>query len=170
MIINNGSHLHRDLVRGFPISTIISNIDVVQIGLPAFGYYGNKDTKPGTPVMEIEAGSHEDPASFARAITCSLALLQNLEMISRDTDSLDGVVTEYREYQVFGSVVFPNDSYRVVRCFKDFERVAAGTVFAKGNGAPLVAERDCLTLFCPDENRIPDWKLTQEEAMYLLDL
>lgn len=142
MIISGGGNFHKELVRGFPVSTVLSNIDVVQIGLPAFGFYGEESR---IPVFEIEAGAHEKPESFSRAITCAVALLQNLEMYPGQPSE---IVCKYDEYFIAESIVFPDISYELVRIFPDFEFVSEGTLFARGNHGDIVAPFDCHTIFC----------------------
>jgi len=160
MIISGRDKFQRDLVRGFPIEIVISNIDVVQIGLPAFGFYGGVDS--GIPVFEIEAGAHEKPESFRRAIECALALLKNLKMIEGRTKPL---VDEYLEYFIDGSVVFSNNSYEQSRIFENFEFVSKGTIFATGDAVPVLrAPFDCHTIFCNIKLK-PD--TIAEEVMFL---
>lgn len=160
MIITGGNHFHPELVRGFPIENIISNIDVVQIGLPAFGFFGNKDIQ--IPVFEIEAGQHEHPHSFERAITCVTSLLSNMGMVS--DSGTPPAITTYKEYEIFGSVIFPNNTYKLTRKFDDFEFVKKGTVFAEGAGVALVASQDCHTFFCP---AVDTPKRITEEIIFL---
>ena len=135
MIISGGRDFHADLWRGFPIEVVLSNIDVVQIGLPAFGFYGKKEAS--VPVFEIEAGSHENPASFDRAIICARALLENLGMVPRGGPRNESTRVSRREYYIDGSIIFPNTSYQLDRVFKDFEYVRQGTVLARGNGPDM---------------------------------
>ena len=165
MIVNSGRTLHTDLVRGFPIRKVISNIDVIQRGLPAFGFYGH-GSGSGTPVMEIEAGGHEDHESMMRGRTCAIALLRNLRMID-GPDTHD--TAEFEEYIVHGSVLFPDNTYRLTRMFKNFEHVQSGTIIARGNGGSIVTERSSHTLFCPGADQIATWCDTSEEALFLTE-
>ena len=143
MIISGGGNFPKKLVAGFPISLVLSNIDVVQIGLPVFGFLGGQGSN--IPVFEIEAGSHEKPDSFALAITCATTLLQNLGMYQgQPTKS----VSKYDEYYIADSVVFPNESYELVRIFRDFESIESGTLIARGDKGDITAPFDCHTIFC----------------------
>lgn len=158
MIISMGDQLPVSLVRGMPIKKIISNIDEVQIGKPSSHYYGVGKTSAHR--IGIEAGTHEKMETFQRAIKCTQVLLQNSGVLSGEAPSSN---SEYDEYTVISSVVFPNGSYELTRVFKDFEFVPKGTVLAKGNGPDIVAENDCCTVFASKMK--PD--SLQEEVMFL---
>jgi hypothetical protein len=159
MIISGGQIFHANLMRGFPMNVVISNIDEVQIGLPAFGFYGKKNA--GIPVFEIEAGSHENPASFGRAVSSARALMQNLHMLS---GSSQVTTTAYQEYLIKDSVLFPDESYELVRIFGDFEFLPAGTCVARGSGADIVTPFDCHVIFC---SSIAKPISIKEEVMFL---
>jgi len=53
MIVSRGDEIPTELIAGFPIQVIISNIDAVQIDAPAFGFYGS-GVKETTFALEIE--------------------------------------------------------------------------------------------------------------------
>lgn len=160
MILTGRGAFHPELVRGFPITRVLTDIDKVQIGSPVFGFFGGKG-EPDVPVLEIEAGTHESMRSFERAAICAEALLKNLRMIDGSTKR---AVQEYEVYEIFDTIVFPNKSYLPARTFPDFEPVKDGEVLARGRGNAIVATTDCVAIFGPDE--ILPWSNT-EEVMFL---
>ena len=163
MIVSGGGTFHSALAQGFPIDVVISNIDAVQIGLPAFGYYGG-GTGSSTPAFEIECGSHEDAASFESAITCVDSLLRNLNMIAGEARR---TVATYSEYLIEDSIVFPNDTYRFARFIAGFEHLSAGEVIARGDGPPLEIPLECDAIFGPGKDEWQTWCDTSEEALFL---
>lgn len=160
MIISMGDQLPVSLVRGMPIKKIISNINEVQIGKPSSHYYGAG--KSSAHRIGIEAGTHEKTETFQSAVRCTEVLLQNAGVLSGEVSSSN---SEYDEYVVMSSVMFPNSSYELVRVFKDFEFVPKSTVLAKGDGPDIVAENDCCTVFASKMK--PD--SLQEEVMFLTE-
>ena len=150
-----GGRVPLKLVHDFPIEMMLTNIDVVQKGLPAFGFYGQ--SKKEIPVFEIEAGQHEKQSSFKRAQECVGRLLRNLDMI--DSRPLPGKKPMERpsrkllEYRICGSIFSPDKSYRCTRVFKNGEFVSKGTPFLTGNGKDIIAPYDCHTLFCPADRK-----------------
>lgn len=147
-----------ELVKGFPIEVIVTNIDKIQIGQPAISLYG----KPGTiSAFGIEAGSHEDSTSFVCARECVLALMQNLGMIpatgARGT-------SQYREYRINGAVILPTEAYEMTQVFRQFEPIRKGQVLARGNGTSILAETDGHALMGPPRTK-PDF--FGEEMVFL---
>jgi succinylglutamate desuccinylase len=143
MIISLGDSLDMGLVRGMPIETIISNIESVQIGKPSISYYGSGN--PSVRRLGIETGSHEDPATFVRAVACTQALFQNLKMIQGEEPQ---TVPAYKEYVVTGSVIFPDESFELVKLFANFEEIRKEDVIAIGSGGHTIrAEADGHILF-----------------------
>lgn len=122
MIINIGA-VHSQMIRGFPITNIITNIENIQIGKPAVFFYGNDSI----PVMGIEAGSHESLQAFNKAIMCTESLLKNLNMIEGETKANN---CKYNEYFVDGSLIFPDTSYSLLRPFANYEQFIAGEKIA----------------------------------------
>ena len=159
MIITGGG-LHPHLIQGFPISDILVNIEKVQVGVPAFGFYGSLSA--GIPVMEIESGSHENPDSFQRAITCTLALLGNCGVIAATERTR--TPEEYKEYYIDGSILVPNTSYRLTRIFSNFEEVQKETVLAVGNGDNFTMPCTGHTFFGSHDGMIRN---IHEEALFL---
>ncbi|TSD04912.1 MAG: hypothetical protein Greene07147_829 [Parcubacteria group bacterium Greene0714_7] len=158
MIISMGAELPLSLVQGMPITKVVSNIDEVQIGKPSSHYYGVG--KLSAHRIGIEAGTHEKMETFQRAVTCTQILLQNAGVLPTEVSFSQ---SEYAEYVVMSSIMFPNASYELTRIFKDFEFVPKGTVLAKGDGPDIVAEDDYCTLFASKVK--PD--SLQEEVMFL---
>ena len=151
----------RSLIPGFPINMIISNIDAVQIGIPAFALYGENEKE--TPVFAIEAGIHEDPDAFECAATCAVSLLKNLKMI-------DGIpeksVTEFREYCIQDSVMFEDLSWEFTSEFKWFEEFEAEQILARNaNGDEKKAPfRGCHIL---PSSKKGSFKIIEEEMSFL---
>ena len=158
MIINVG-RFQRSLIRGFPIRTVISNIDKVQIGKPASAFYGHL---PNTPVLGIEAGQHEKPESFERAIECSLALMRTVGLLPRLVGSQRP--SKHLEYRIASSMVFPDRTFRLKRVFRSFETVKRGKILASSaGGQELFAPFDGHLLFCPS-GLVPN--SLEEEAVF----
>ena len=159
VIISRGGVFYPNLVRGFPINLLLSNIDVVQMGKPAFSFYGGADTN--TPVFAIEAGQHTDPASFQRGVACTLSLLKNLEMIEGEVKT---AVSPYQEYLIDGSVIFPDMSFDFITEFKSYDEVKEGEVLARGaEGAEILAPFDGL-LMMPTSKRGKAKDISEEVA------
>lgn len=164
MIITRGTSFHRALFRGFPIEAVLSNIDRVQIGAPAFAFYGRKGRN--IPVFEIESGSHRSPDSFRRAAHCAHALLRNLRMLPGRPEP---VVSKYRKYAIADSVVFPNRTFRLVKKgIRNFTVILRGTELArgmlKGKATIIRARFDGHVFFCDAKARPANIK---EEVMFL---
>ena len=149
-----------ELVRGFPITNVITNICAVQVGVPAGYFYGGDKA---IPVFEIETGFHENPVAYQRAIVCMLALCSNLGLLRRP---IDWPTTERVEYRACGSVIFPDGSYELVKVFKDFEAVASGETLATGNLDPITCPRDGHAIFGTPKKRPASLK---EEALFLTE-
>lgn len=148
------------LLKNFPIETVIYNIEKIQIGTPAFGFYGNQ-----ARTFEIEAGQHEAGASMNTALSCALSLLEAHGMIHTQQPVM---VVKKNEFTTIDSLVLPNSNYRLVREFKNFEQLEAGEIVASGNGPDLIVKNDSLALFCPDASQIPTWNKTSEEALFFV--
>lgn len=141
-VVNLEQVFQKNLIHGFPIQKIISNIHKVQTGCPVTHFYGT-DAKKAVS-FGIECGSHENERSFEYAKISALAFLQNVGLAS---SGIRNDTHAYEEYDIFDSIVFPDTTYSLVRLFNNFEFVPKGTVFAKGNGEDIVAPYDCHTLF-----------------------
>lgn len=128
MIISRGDVFHEGLVRGFPIQDLLLGIDKIQINTPAFAFYGNDCSD--SMVFAIEAGQHADPVSFQLAAGCTLALLQNLQM-------LDGVpsaqITEYHEYKIEEKLMFQSSLFDLVRNFTHKYVIYEGDLLAENS-------------------------------------
>jgi len=161
MFISRGGkfNLIEDLVRGFPIERLISNIDDVMRTAPTFSFYGSD--KQDVPVFAIEAGQHTEPASSQRAIECAIALLQNLKMIPGISTS---VVGEYKEYCIEEVVTFPDDSFDFVSNFKTYDVIYEGQVIARSiDGEEIVAPFDG-HLILPTSKRGKEKDISEEVA------
>ncbi len=140
----------KELIIGFPIEIVISNIENIQIGKPATAFYGGNRN---IPVFGIEAGPHEEPESFETAIACTKSLLQNLGMISKDKEVSSK--REYQLYEIVGSVMFPNSSYSLDHVFPMLGQITKGDIVANGDGGAIYAPTSGCTIFGPKQV-IPD--------------
>jgi succinylglutamate desuccinylase len=134
MIISRGGIFYPELVRGFPIETLISNIDTVQIGKPPFALYGGLEGK--SPVCAIETGQHTAWESFARASVCAESLLRNLGMI--ENLPFTDITKEYEEYRIEGSIMFPDHNFDFVRQFEPFEAMTKGEPLAEDKSGNVI--------------------------------
>lgn len=157
MIVNIGA-IRPDLIRGFPITDIITNIEKIQIGKPAVSFYGNGSI----PVMVIETGSHESSQSFTRAINCTDALLKNLQMIEGKTKVNN---RKYHEYFVGGSLMFPDSSYALVKPFETYAKFTAGEKLATNGQSDILAPFTGYSIFAPQGISV---KNINEEVMFFL--
>ncbi len=163
MIISRSDGLPDRLLQGIPIETVLLNIENVQIGKPAFAFYG----APGavTDVFAIEAGSHKEPSSFVCAIETTMTVLQNLAMIDGTTQKS---VRIYKEYFIQGSILFPDMSFRIPSPgeVRDFELVPKGTVLGTSSDGhdPILAPFDTHPIMM--SNPVNTGSLL-EEAMFL---
>jgi uncharacterized protein len=147
------------LIRGFPIDILISNIDQIQLNLPAFAFYGG--IKKEIPVFAIETGQHTDPVAFDRAIAVSKALLQNAGMLPSTPDITN---KSYKEYRIDDSIIFPDASFDFIKDFKSYDVVQEGEVLARdNNGSVIRAPFDGCLLF-PTERRGKDKDISEEVA------
>ncbi len=126
--------LQENLIRGFPVEIIITNIEKVQIDKPAVSFYGKKGK---IRTLAIEAGSHEDSSSFEYSIACTKALLINLGMIQGKKNTHQ---KEYDEYFIDGSLLFPHKSFKMSKIFEMFEPIAKDQVLGQGKGTKIVAK------------------------------
>lgn len=159
MIISKGGEFHQDLVHGFPIKKLVSNIDGVQIGSPAFAFYGGLGSE--TKVFAIEAGQHTDPKSFERAAICAVSLLENLNMLPRTQQP---VAMEYDEYYVDDSIVFSDISFDFIKPFKTYDGIRVGDLLAQNaKGEKIQAPFDG-HLIMPTSRRGADKDISEEVA------
>lgn len=96
-----GDKFYPELVKGFPIEIVLTNIAEAQLNLPSFSFFGGLNSR--IPVFEIEAGTSESEKAFQTAIDCSIALLKNLKMIAGKTKS---AVKQYKEYFICDILVW----------------------------------------------------------------
>lgn len=160
MVVVPDQEVPENLLRGLPIGIVISNISAVQIGVPVSSLYGGKK---GAIRFVIEAGQHETPEAFQNAVISLRQILKNLGMV--DSNEVDFTAPERNDYEVFDSVIFPDDSYHLARDFSNFEFIEKGTVLAMSEieGEPdIVAQKDCHILFPKNPNDI-----STDEAMFL---
>ena len=158
MIISKGGIFRQDLIRGFPIEKLISNIDRVQIGVPAYSFYGDANSS----VFAIESGQHEKDATFVRAATCAESLLQNLHMLDGEPSVR---IDAYREFFIDASVVFIDMSYDFVKNFTEEEMVSKGQVLAvSSNGLTDITAPFDGALIMPSTKRGAVKNINEEQA------
>lgn len=159
MIISKGNEFNKisNLIRGFPMSVLISNIDSAQTTLPAFALYGQVESE--IPVLAIETGQHTDHIAFSRSVDCVESLLQNLKMLP-GTPKVK--TNHFHEYIIDSSILFPNNTFDLVRNFKTYESVVAGELLAKDSiGTEIRAPHDGHLIF-PTERRGEDKDISEE--------
>ena len=149
-------------VRGMDVHRVLSNIDSVQIGKPAFAFYGHNHEHER--VFEIEAGKHDLAETYERAARCAELFLRNVGMLGEGPNPQ--TVRQYEEYRIYGYVRLQSAGYRLACIFADFEAVPQGTVLASGPGPDYVVPQDIHTLFCPSDINNVD---LNEEALFLAE-
>lgn len=159
MVISRGGEFHSDLVHGFLIKKLISNIDKVQIGIPAFAFYGGLESE--AKVFAIEAGQHTDPNSFKRAATCAVSLLQNLNMLPSAQNSEP---MENEEYHIDGSIVFPDISFDFIKDFKSYDEIHKGDLLARSAKGEKIRSTVDGHLIMPTSRRGADKDISEEVA------
>ncbi|HEU5114441.1 MAG TPA: succinylglutamate desuccinylase/aspartoacylase family protein, partial [Candidatus Paceibacterota bacterium] len=131
MIVAVGS-VPAPLYQGFPIDIVIRDIEKIQSGSPACAFYG---ATPDSPSFGIEAGQHEDPASFEIALACAKSLLGTFGMIKAPK----AAPRIRMEYRTCGSLFFPDETYELVKPFKNFEEIVQDQPIAKGSAGVINA-------------------------------
>lgn len=159
MLISVGKLKNIDHLSGFPVQKLISNIDKVMQDRAVAEFFGSEESE----AYGLECGGHEQSSSFALAVHCAQALLENVGMIDVVTVKTPQTI---EEYVVREAVFFPNDSYTLTKIFKNFEPVMKGTVLATGNGSDIRASEDGHALFAPNTIN-PIYK--NEEVLFLTD-
>jgi succinylglutamate desuccinylase len=157
MLLRHGSGV--DLVKGFPVQNIISGVANVMQGCTAMDFYGTKENRAHTVLLE--AGCHEEPHAFYTAIQCVEALLGNMDIIAEKSDV---VIEEYNHYKVCDSVMFPDDSYVTSKIFSTFGTITEGDCLAVGDGDDIVAKVDGHALMCFVTGKPPS---LDEEALFI---
>ena len=165
-IIIAGNKFYPELVKGFPIEIVLTNIAEAQLNLPSFSFFGGLNSN--IPVFEIEAGTDEDEKSFQVAIDCSIALMRNLKMIQGETQV---AVKHYKEYFISDILVLENESFELVKFFEYYERIKKGQPLAKGitNGKEKIirASTEGHAIFPPLNKKKRDLFSLTEETMFI---
>ncbi len=154
------STFDKALIQGFPVETIISNLDRVIVGNLASSFFGGKRDVPS---FVVEVGSHEKQESYKVAILCVLHLLQNLRMSKKHV--VETVEKEYVEYDTQHSLMFPDTSYELERVFTPFEQVKKGDIVARGAGGPICAPVSGCTIFATNQRKPES---IEEEVLFYL--
>ncbi len=169
MIISRGKDFDRvkDLVRGFPIKVLISNIDEIQKDVPAISFYGPENGS--IPAFAIEAGQHIQTASFERACACAIATLQNLNMVSGVPEI---EIHEYEEYVIVDSIFFDDMSWDFVE--KEFKglapKIVAGQLLAKNKTGKEMRSAIDGHLILPSNRRDEKKDITEENSFVSLPM
>jgi hypothetical protein len=130
--VRDGRSTNR-LMSHFPIETVIANITKYQLGRPAVSFYGEPEKH--IPVVAVEVGSHESKKSFALAVTCVKLFLATAGVVGDAPVQTREV--RRRIFRVGGSVIFPDDNWRLVKVFRMFERIRKGQVLAVGGAGKM---------------------------------
>lgn len=117
---------YAELTKGFPVKTIISNIQGVMKDRSAITFYGEKKI----PSMGLEAGSHESAQAFRCAFYCVISLLKNVGLLNREIRKSS---MQFNEFRLRGTLWMKNPQHRLKRIFRNFERVKKGVVLSTGN-------------------------------------
>lgn len=142
MVVKVGK-IPRCLIRGLPISLLVTNITSVQIGNPVGAFYGSH--AGSIPCFEIETGPHENGTSWKTAMTCVKIFLQNTGLLPCRHSRKP---RRYTEYRVFSSVLFPDNTFSLVKALDEYEHVTKGQVLARGSqNRTIEAPSDSHTLF-----------------------
>ncbi len=146
------------LYRGMPIKDVIVGFDAVARDAVVTGFLG----EPGSAAQSfsMEAGEHEDTASWRMAETAIRILLGNLGM----AEPAGGATPARRVYHLTGSLFFPDAEYRTTEIFPNFAPMISGQVLATGPGPDLIAPHDGHVLMCPKSGQLAD---IREEAVFL---
>ncbi len=155
-----------DLTNGLPIPVVLENIADIQVGIPACSLYGGIERV--IPVLEIEAGSHENPLSFQLAIRSALIFLMNSGILGEREDirSLFEKNLTRRYYRVVDSILLPDESYELTSDFPMFSPIRKEDVLATGNGKPLLSPLDGHAIFAPGKRKPVS---IAEEALFLTE-
>ncbi|MEI7480586.1 MAG: hypothetical protein WCJ59_03070, partial [bacterium] len=139
------NNLDFELVKDFPIKTVITNIVDIQLGAPAFAFYGGNKV---IQTIEIESGQHNKTKTREVATKCVLSLLNKLKMINVGVSKIKTVKT-FDEYYVDDSIIFDSTDDELARPFTDFECIKKGELLALVNNVKVFAKEDCCVLMAP---------------------
>ena len=117
--------LNVELIKGFPVEHIITNVGHVMQDHLVTDFYGQNGHCRS---ILLECGQHEEETSFRTAIAAVTALLHNLDMCANPAFNglQDG--DEFSHYHVENAVFLPDGSYELTRIFPNFEPVKRGEV------------------------------------------
>ncbi len=152
---------------GIPIVMRVTNIVPVQVGYPAGSLYGGIDCDD-VPVLEVESGSHEEPAAIRTAVHSAIAFLTKFGALDAtevtETDELQEI------HRVIQSVRFPDMSYSLLRVPEMGMEYAEGEILARkdgGGGKSIVANLASHSLFGNDRVKPFDASRLREEMLFL---
>lgn len=127
------------------LELVIRGIVDKQLKRPVISFFNKRCISFG-----LEAGSHktEDSAVTAKRIT--LQILNYYGMV--ELHKVPVLKSAKRIYNVIDKIIFPKDSFELVKIFKFFEPVKAGEVLAvdRESAETLLSPVDGVTLFAPN--------------------
>ncbi len=149
-----------------PAVTDILDLDVVirgivdkQLKRPAISFFNEKCISFG-----LEAGSHKtsDSADMARHITFQILKYYGMA----ESQKIWFSDKKKHIYEVVEKVVFPRDSFELVKVFRFFEPVRVGETLAieKESGETITSPVDGVTLFAPNSTKPTFF---DEEVMFI---
>lgn len=128
--------LPKKLVHGFPIQTIVSNIQDVMRDRSAITFYGNGRI----PSLGVETGSHEQRESFVCGVRCITALLQNMNMTDKSTSFPRK--RNYTHYRLYAPLWLHTKDAELARPYRNYERVRKGEVLALDGKRRITATKN----------------------------
>ncbi len=147
------------LMGHMPFRKVLTEVEKVQLGLPACTFFGGHDRD--IPVFEVESGGHEEESSLRIAIESALQTLVNMEMVALEQSKEP---SEFDVYRMVDTLWFPDESYKLARDFPNFCEISKDEVLAQGDQGEIVSPLDGCAHFAPKEMRVLSIK---EEVMFL---
>lgn len=93
----------------------------------------------------VECGSHEEPGALVIAQQAVWRMLEQQGMVSARPHS----PTPLTIYRIYQAIIFPDESYSLERILHSFEQLPAGSLLARGEGEPIVTERESWVIMPP---------------------
>ena len=153
--IIEGNSMKDDFSRFIPSTLTIKNMLNIQIGFPAISFYGNSNSS----ILGLEAGSHNDNSALDITIESTLSLLSHLDMIDFDKKEYSS-----KKYLINGSIIVPNNSYKLAKEFPMFSNIKKGQVIARGNKQDILSNQNGLAILAPKGINILNHN---EEALFI---
>ncbi len=122
-------------------------------------YYGGLEQE--TSSVLVECGTHSDIATFDHARDMARKAMQYYHVIEKDKELHD---RNCMVYEMKTRIFLPDDSYRLVKDFGNFEFIKKRQVLAEGDGDPILAPHDGHAFSAFAGGRPPS---ITEEAMFM---